>query len=96
MANTKSAKKQILITKRNNERNVANRTRLKNALKGARTALAGSDPAGAQEALNRAVAALYKSVNKGIIKKQNASRRVGRLMRAYNKAHAVGAQQEGA
>jgi small subunit ribosomal protein S20 len=86
MANTSSAKKQILITERNHARNQKNRTLLKNALKKARTAItSASDQEAAQLALNNAVKVLYRSVGKGILKKQNAARRVGRIMKAYNK-----------
>ena len=88
MANTKSAKKQILNTERNRLRNVKYKSALKTAIKKARLAIAGGDPASAQEQLNAAVGSLYKSVTKGIIKKQNASRRVGRLMLAFNKQFA--------
>ncbi len=87
MANTKSAKKQILINARNQERNVRYRTMLKNALKGARSSLTdGSDSEAAQLKVNLAVKTLYKSVTRGILVKHNAKRRVGRLMKAYNKA----------
>jgi ribosomal protein S20 len=85
VANTKSAKKQILINARNRERNVRYRTMLKNALKGARSAIAeGGDAAVAQEKVNFAVKTLYKSVTRGILVKHNAKRRVGRLMKAYH------------
>jgi small subunit ribosomal protein S20 len=85
VANTKSAKKQILINARNRERNVRYRTILKNALKGARTAITdGGDAAAAQEKVNLAVKTLYKSVTRGILVKHNAKRRVGRLMKAYH------------
>jgi small subunit ribosomal protein S20 len=87
MANTKTAKKQILISKRNHERNVAIKSRLKSTLKQARLAIAGGgDAAAATEALNKAVKTLYKSATKGIIKKQNASRRVSRLMLSFQRA----------
>ncbi|MCC7477654.1 30S ribosomal protein S20 [bacterium] len=87
MANTKSAKKQILINERNRQRNVRYRTQLKHALKKARLAIAGgADAAAAEAAVSGAVRQLYVSVSKGILKKQNASRRVGRIMLAYNKA----------
>lgn len=86
MANTKTAKKQLLITKRNHERNVHFKTMLKNALKKARTAITeGKEPEAAQAALSQAVKTLYRSSNKGVIKRQNASRRVSRIMLAYNK-----------
>lgn len=84
MANTKTAKKQLLITARNHERNVHYRTMLKGALKKARLAIASDNAQAAQDALNAAVATLYRSATKGVIKRQNASRRVGRIMRAYH------------
>lgn len=89
MANTKSAKKQILVSKRNQERNVQYKSALKTAIKKARLAISGGDASAAQAQVNEAVGTLYKSVTKGIIKKQNASRRVGRLMRAFNKQFAA-------
>jgi small subunit ribosomal protein S20 len=86
MANTKTAKKQILISRRNHLRNVHYRTMLKSALKKARSAIGKSTDAGvAQLALNDAVKALYTTASKGVIKKQTAARRVGRIMRLYNK-----------
>jgi small subunit ribosomal protein S20 len=86
MANTKTAKKMILITRRNHLRNVHYRTMLKSALKKARSVIAqGSDAGAAQLALNTAVKSLYTTASKGVIKKQTASRRVGRIMRLYNK-----------
>jgi small subunit ribosomal protein S20 len=86
LANTKSAKKQILINARNHARNVRYRTMLKTALKNARTAIAdGSDADAAQEKLNAAVKTLYKSVTRGILVKHNAQRRVGRLMKSYHR-----------
>jgi small subunit ribosomal protein S20 len=86
MANTKTAKKQILITRRNHLRNVHYRTMLKSALKKARSVIGQSaDASAAQLALNNAVKSLYTTASKGVIKKQTASRRVGRIMRLYNK-----------
>lgn len=86
MANTKSAKKQILITARNNARNVRYRTMLKTSLKRVRTAISdGTDAAAAQAAVNEAVRALYRSVTRGIIHRGNAKRRVGRIMKAYER-----------
>jgi small subunit ribosomal protein S20 len=86
MANTKTAKKQLLNTKRNHMRNVHYKTMLKSAVKRARqTISAGSDVTAAQGALNLAVKMLYKTATRGVIKKHNASRRVSRIMRLYNK-----------
>jgi small subunit ribosomal protein S20 len=86
MANTKTAKKQILVTKRNAERNLAIKSKLKTMLKRARAAIAaGGDQAAAQEALSAAIKTLHKSATKGVIKKQNADRRAGRLAISFNK-----------
>jgi small subunit ribosomal protein S20 len=95
VANTKSAKKQILINARNRERNVRYRTMLKSALKSARSAIAeGGDAAAAQEKVNAAVKTLYKSVTRGILVKHNAKRRVGRLMKAYHRQFVAPTQSE--
>jgi small subunit ribosomal protein S20 len=91
LANTKTAKKQLLVTARNHKRNLNYKTRLKSAIKKARAALKAPDATAAAGAVNEAVKTLYRSATKGIIKKQNASRRVGRLMKAYGKAFAPAA-----
>ena len=84
MPNTKTAKKQLQVSERNRARNVHFSTQLKSAVKQAREAIAADDAEQARAALNNAVKVLYRSVSKGIIKKQNAYRRVSRLMRSYN------------
>ncbi|MEZ5338259.1 MAG: 30S ribosomal protein S20 [bacterium] len=85
MANTKTAKKQILVSRRNHERNVHFKTMLKTSIKKARTAMAGEDKEAAKAALDAAVKRIYKSATKRLIKKQNASRKVSRLMLAFNR-----------
>ena len=86
MANTSTAKKQLKNTARNHKRNQHYKSMLKSALKKARAAIStGEDTAAAQAAVNEAVSTLYRSASKGIIKRQNAWRRVGRMMRAYDK-----------
>ncbi len=85
MANTKTAKKQILVTRRNQERNVHFKTMLKTSIKKARIAMDGEDRDAAKTALDAAVKRIYKSATKRLIKKQNASRKVSRLMLAFNK-----------
>ena len=89
MANTKTAKKQILISLRNQERNVHFKTMLKNSLKNAQIAFSGDDKDAAKIALDAAVKRIYKSATKRLIKKQNASRKVSRLMKAYNRQFAA-------
>lgn len=89
MANTKTAKKQLQITKRNTARNQHFKTVMKTAVKQARSAIeAGEDPEVARVAVSQAVRVLHRTAGKGIIKRQNASRRASRLMRAYNVAFA--------
>ena len=85
MPNTKTAKKQLRTSERNRMRNLGYKTQMKNALKQAREAIAaGGDAEAAKLSVNHAVRTLHKTATKGIIKRQNASRRISRLMHAYN------------
>ena len=86
MANTKTAKKQLLVTKRNHERNQHYKSIMKTAVKKARTAIEdGADRAEAKTALDQAVKTLHRTATRGIIKRKNASRRISRMMLAFNK-----------
>jgi len=83
--NTKTAKKQLRVSEGNRQRNQHYKTVLKGALKRVRTVIeTGEDRKAATQALNEAVSTLHHSASKGIIKRQNASRRVGRIARAFN------------
>ena len=88
MANIKSAKKRVLVAKRNEERNVAFKSSIKTAVKKA-LALATSED---KEALNTALAKVYqlcdKAVSKGILHKNTAARKKSRLTIAINKLQA--------
>ena len=85
MPNTKTAKKQLRTSERNRVRNLGYKTKMKSALKQAREAIAeGKDAEAAKLSVNHAVRTLHKTATKGIIKRQNASRRIRRLMQAYN------------
>lgn len=83
MANIKSSKKRILITERNNERNVAFKSAIKTAVKKA------LELANKGEALDSALAKVYqlcdKAVGKGILHKNTAARKKSRLTIAINK-----------
>ncbi len=85
MANIKSAKKRVLVAKRNEERNVAFKSSIKTAVKKA-LSLAASDD---KEALNSALSKVYqlcdKAVSKGILHKNTAARKKSRLTVAINK-----------
>lgn len=88
MANIKSAKKRVLVAKRNEERNVAFKSSIKTAVKKA-LALANSEDKGA---LNAALSKVYqlcdKAVSKGILHKNTAARKKSRLTVAINKLQA--------
>lgn len=81
MANIKSA---IKRNKQNEKRRLRNRLyvgKARTTIKKARLAMEGSDLAAAREATMTAVSALDKAAEKGILHKNNAARRKGRLMR---------------
>ncbi|MDR1045718.1 MAG: 30S ribosomal protein S20, partial [Candidatus Adiutrix sp.] len=59
-------------------RNRINKTRVKNAVKAARLAMADS-PEQAGEALKAAMSALNRAVSKGALHSRNAARRIARL-----------------
>jgi small subunit ribosomal protein S20 len=85
--NTKTAKKQLQVSRRNQARNYHYRTILKSAVKSARVAItAGTDRDQAQAALDKAVKTLHRSATRNLIKRQNASRRASRLAIAFNKS----------
>lgn len=84
MAHHKSAIKRIRTSSEANERNRAQRTRVKNAVKAARAAIDGGDAAAAAATLNETVSTLQKMARKGILHKRTAARKVSRLAKAVN------------
>lgn len=84
MANIKSAKKRVLVSRRNAERNKAVRTGVKTAIKKVEAAVAAGDKAAAQAALINATSVIDKACTKGVYHKNNASRKVSRLSKAVN------------
>lgn len=85
MANIKSAKKRILIDRRNAERNKAIKSRVKTAVKHVNTAIAANDKAAASTALTTAEKEIDKAARKGVFHKNTAARKVSRLTIAVNK-----------
>lgn len=83
MANHASALKRNRQTEKRTVRNQALRTRLRHAVRAVRRAVAGRDVTAAESGLRDATRALDKAVTKGLIHRNNASRRIARL------AHAV-------
>ncbi len=85
MANHKSAIKRIRTSERRRLRNRLVITSTRTEIKKARVAtVVGSDPAVARDAIVRAIRALDKAASKGILHKNNASRRKSRLMKRLN------------
>lgn len=85
MANIKSAKKRILIDRRNAERNKSIKSRVKTAIKRVNTAIAANDKAAASAELIKAASEIDKAAKKGVLHKKTASRKVSRLTLAVNK-----------
>ena len=85
MANTKSAKKSILIYERNSARNKHFRTAMRTAVKKYLAVLeTTSDPAEARAALRDAQQIINRTVSKGVIKKQTSARKISRLQKHFN------------
>ena len=80
LANTKSAKKRVRRNARAEARNRVHRSRARTAVKRARAAIADGDVESAEEQVRQAASALDHAASKGVIHKNNASRRKSRLM----------------
>ena len=79
MANSKSAKKRVLINERNRVRNQAVKTRVKTMTKKVLAALETGDVEASKAALSVAFKEFDKAVTKGVLKKNTASRKKSRL-----------------
>jgi len=86
MANLKSSKKDLKRTAKARARNVSVKSALKTYVKKARGASDAGE--GVAEAVVRAVKALDKAAQRGVIHKNQAARRKSRLMRRTNAASA--------
>ena len=81
MANTKSAEKRILQIKKRTDRNQHNASRLKTQVRKLKRALDGGEPTAAKDLLKPTISVVDKSVQKGVLKKNTASRIKSRLTR---------------
>lgn len=84
MANIKSSKKRILVTRTKTERNKSIRSAVKTSIKKVDAAVVAGDKAAAQSALLAAISTIDKASSKGVYHKNNASRKVARLSKAVN------------
>ena len=85
MANIKSAKKRILVSRTKTERNKSIRSSVKTAMKKVFVAIESGDKAAAQTALVSATKLIESAASKGVYHKNNASRKVSRLALAVHK-----------
>ena len=85
MANIKSAKKRILVSERNAERNKSIKSGVKTSVKKVYAAIESGDKAAAQTALTSATKALDMATSKGVYHKNTSSRKVSRMSKAVNK-----------
>ena len=85
MANIKSAKKRILVSERNAERNKSIKSAVKTSVKKVYAAIDANDKAAAQKALVDATATIDKATSKGVYHKNTSSRKVSRMAQAVNK-----------
>ncbi len=86
MPNIKSAKKRVLVSEANNQRNKAYRSALRTAVKKADAAIESKD-ANAAEVVKVAVKKIDQAASKGILHKNNAAHKKSALVTRLNKAN---------
>ena len=84
MANIKSAKKRILVTRTRAERNKAVKSSVKTAIKKVFAAIESGDKAAAQAELVAATKTIEMAGSKGVYHKNNDARKVARISKAVN------------
>ena len=84
MPNIKSAKKRVELSKVAYEKNKADKSELKTAIKKFEASLTGADRAAAENAYKLAVKKVDQAVIKGILHKNTAARKKSALARSLN------------
>ena len=84
MPNIKSAKKRVLVSEANNQRNKAYRSALRTAVKKADAAIEAKAP-DAAEVVKAAVVKIDRAANKGILHKNTAAHKKSALVTRLNK-----------
>lgn len=84
LANIKSAKKRILVTRTKAARNKSIKSSVKTAMKKVDAAVAQNDKVAAEAALTEAISTISKATAKGVYHKNNCARKVSRLTKAVN------------
>jgi len=86
VANHKSAIKRIRQNLKRNERNRYVRSTMRTYVRRVREAVEAGDASKASEALTLAIKTIDKAASKGVIHKNQASRRISRLQKLVNGA----------
>lgn len=84
MANIKSAKKRVLVSRTKAERNKAARSKVKTYVKKVESAIAAGDKATAQAALTEAESVMKKAASKGVYHDNTISRKISRMTKSVN------------
>jgi small subunit ribosomal protein S20 len=79
MANTKSARKATRVIARRTEVNKARRSVLRTSMRKVEEAIASGDQSAAAAALKAAEPVIMRAAQRGVVHKNNASRKVSRL-----------------
>ena len=85
MANIKSAKKRIKVSKTKTERNKVQKSKIKMFIKKIDQLVKSGNKEEANKILIDATKAIDMAASKGVYHKNNAARKVGRLTKAVNK-----------
>ena len=84
MANIKSAKKRVLVSRAYAERNKSIRSAVKTAIKKVEAAVEKKDVEAAKAALKEAISVINKAGSKGVYHKNTCARKISRLTKAVN------------
>lgn len=79
MANIKSAKKRIRQIAKRTERNTARKSRIKTFVKKVEEAISAGNQDDAQTAFRQMTSELQRGAQKGVLKKNTASRKISRM-----------------
>ena len=85
MANSKSARKRIRVSEQKRLRNRPYRTAARTFVKKAELAIRAGDQDAASTAVGDAISMLDRVASKGVIHRNNAARRMSRLMTKFNR-----------
>lgn len=85
MANHRSALKRVRTNEKSRLLNRWHRGRMRTQVKAFNVALEGDDQDAAKSELLKAISLVAKTRSRGVIHKNTAERRIGRLQKAFNK-----------